>query len=201
MTDFTRRRGILQAMMSGAALGALLDPATALSAPVSPVTYHGGRISPAVPIPEIPVQLSDGRHTDLATLVRGRSTALHLMFSGCTTTCPIQGHVFRQVQDLLHDASSRGIQLISMSVNPLDDTPEAMRNWLARFKAKPGWVVARPAPESLDTIWRLFGTSRGSTVLADHATEVSIINARGNLIWRTYELPSPESLAEMLNQA
>jgi len=201
MTDFTRRRAILQAMTSGAALGALLDPATALSAPVSPIPYHGGRISPAVPIPEIPVQLSNGRHTDLAALVRGRSTALHLMFSGCTTTCPIQGYVFRQVQDLLHDASSRGIQLISMSVNPLEDTPEALRNWLARFKAKPGWMAARPAPESLDTIWRLFGASRGSTVLADHATEVSIINARGNLIWRTYELPSPESLAEMLNQA
>ena len=74
-----------------------------------------------------------------------------------------------------------------------------MRAWLARYAVGPGWIAARPAPESLDTIARLFGGGSGS--LADHATSVSLVNARAMLVWRTYELPSPESLADMLNQA
>ncbi|MEY2893525.1 MAG: hypothetical protein RJA98_3433 [Pseudomonadota bacterium] len=164
------------------------------------IPYHGGRISPPVPLPALPLQLADGSRTDLATLMRGRATALNLMFTGCTTTCPIQGVVFQRVQTLLRNPAARGIQLVSLSINPLEDTPAAMSAWLARFQAGPGWLAARPAPEGMDTVARLFGAS-GNGALTDHATEVSIVNARAMLVWRSYALPSPESLADMLNQA
>jgi protein SCO1 len=147
----------------------------------------------------LPIQLADGSRTELSSVLRGRSTALQLMFTGCTTTCPIQGVVFRRVQGLLRNPAARGIQLLSLSVSPLEDTPDAMRAWLARWDARPGWIAARPAPESMDVVARLFGAANGS--LADHATQVSIVNAGGLLIWRTYELPSAEALADMLNQA
>jgi protein SCO1 len=196
--DLSRRR----------ALGAMVGGAAASMMPllghgeILPIPYHGGSISTPIPVPAVPVELSDGSKTDLARLLQGRATALNLMFTGCSTTCPIQGFVFSETQKLLRDPIPRGVQLLSLSINPLDDTPEQLRAWLGRFKAKPGWIAARPAPEGLDTLRRLFGSNAaGKNSLADHATEVSVINKRGNLIWRTYELPSPETLAEMLNTA
>ncbi|HEY9065420.1 MAG TPA: SCO family protein [Burkholderiaceae bacterium] len=193
--DLDRRR-LLGTLAAGAL--AMLAPGHAHGEP-GVIPYHGGRISPPVPMPALPLQLADGTSTDLATLLRGRATALHLMFTGCTTTCPIQGVVFSRVQGLLRDAATRRVQLLSLSINPLEDTPAAMRAWLARFAAGPGWIAARTAPEGLDAIARLFGAGSGS--LADHATSVSLINTRAMLVWRTYDLPSPESLADMLNRA
>lgn len=190
------RRRLLGAAGAGA-LAALGLPGA--SAANDPIPYHGGRISPALPVPPLPVQLADGSRTDLASVLRGHSTALHLMFTGCSTTCPIQGTVFRRVQGLLRSPAQRGVQLLSLSISPLEDTPESMRAWLARWNAGPGWLAARPNPESMDTVARLFGSANGS--LADHATQVSLVNPAGMLVWRTYELPSPETLAGMLNQA
>jgi protein SCO1/2 len=195
--DTGRRRLLVGAAATGGLLSVGVGAAT-----VEPsiIPYHGGRISPPIPLPALPLQLSDGSRTDLATLMRGRATALNLMFTGCSTTCPIQGVVFQRVQTLLRNPVARGIQLVSLSINPLEDTPAAMSAWLARFQAGPGWLAARPSPEGMDTVRRLFGAN-GNGGLTDHATEVSIVNARAMLVWRTYELPSPQSLADMLNQA
>lgn len=198
----TGRRRMAGALCAGALTA--LGSSRVLAAPdpdPDPIPYHGGRIYPPVSVPALPVQLSDGSRTDLATLLRGHATAMHLMFTGCSTTCPIQGIVFHRVQGLLRDPLKRGIQLVSLSIDPLEDSPEAMRAWLSKFQAGPGWIAARPMPEGLDTIQRLFGVSNGGGALADHATAVSIVNQRASLVWRTYELPSPETLADMLNQA
>lgn len=195
--DAGRRR----LLWCAAASGALFSVGAGVrAAEPGVIPYHGGRISPPVALPALPLQLADGSRTDLATLMRGRATALNLMFTGCSTTCPIQGVVFQRVQTLLRNPVARGIQLVSLSINPLEDTPAAMSAWLARFQAGPCWLAARPAPEGMDTVRRLFGAN-GTGGLTDHATEVSIVNARAQLVWRTYELPSPQSLAEMLNQA
>ncbi|MFN9773612.1 MAG: hypothetical protein ACK54X_13455 [Burkholderiales bacterium] len=90
----TRRRRILFAL--GAA-------ATAAALPVRParaIVRHG-RIEPPEPVSEIALTLDDGRATTLPRLLRGRTTALHLMFTGCASTCPIQGATFARLQELL----------------------------------------------------------------------------------------------------
>lgn len=200
MSDSCDRRAVLGSLLGAAALGCM--PGFALAAPASdPIPFHGGAISPAVPVPDMAIQLSDGSRTSLPKLLSGRASAMHLMFTGCTTTCPIQGVVFKRVQDLVHDQVKRGIQLVSLSVSPLEDTPEAMRAWLARFQAGPGWIAARPTPEGLATLQRFFGVGEGRDALTNHAAEVVLVNKRAEAIWRTYELPSPETLAGMLNKA
>ena len=52
------------------------------------VNAHGGPIVPPVPVPDARLQLADGTHADLRNLVGGKSTAVQLVFTRCTTTCP-----------------------------------------------------------------------------------------------------------------
>jgi protein SCO1/2 len=184
--------------------GVLAACAQALSVAAAPRAYaelvnaDHGRINPPVPMPDVTVKCADGRAANLATLVQGRATAVHLMFTGCSTVCPIQGAIFQRVQSLLTDQVARGIQLLSLSIDPLEDTPAAMRSWLQRFDAHDGWIAVAPDPKDLDSLLELFG--QGRNAVESHATEVNIVNRHGDLVWRTRELPSADSIADILRK-
>jgi protein SCO1/2 len=157
-----------------------------------------GRVNPPVPVPDVPVRCADGDMASLATMVQGHATALHLMFTGCSTVCPIQGAIFQRVQSLLPDQGAHAIQLLSLSIDPVGDTPAAMRTWLKRFDAHDGWIAVAPDPKDLDRLLELFG--QGRNAVESHATQVNIINRRGELVWRTQQLPSADSIADILRK-
>jgi protein SCO1/2 len=186
-------------MGAAAACAAALGLGVAARASAALVAADHGRVDPPVPIPDIPVRLAgDGASAGLAGLLRGRATALHLMFTGCSSVCPIQGAIFERVQDLLPDQQTRGIQLLSLSIDPLTDTPQAMQAWLERFAARDGWIAVAPKPDDLDRMRDLFG--QGRNALETHATQVNIIDRRANLVFRTPELPSADAIANLLRR-
>jgi protein SCO1/2 len=102
------------------------------------------------------------------------------------------------VQALLPDQGARAIQLISLSVDPLGDTPAALEHWLRRFRAHAGWIAAAPDPQDLERLLQLFG--QGRNAVENHATQVNIINRRGELVFKTQQLPSADSIAELLRK-
>lgn len=197
----TRRRKLLAAAL-GAALAPAL-PALAATQRAQPLAgqsgYHGGLITPPVPVPDMPLRTADGHATRLRALLAGRVTALQLFYTGCSSTCPIQGAVFHRVQTLLGPHPKPDIQLLSLSISPLEDTPQRMHAWLARFGARPGWIAAAPELKDVDALQAFFGGGR--TGLDNHGTQVQMIDRRGALVWRTYELPSPETIAALLGHA
>jgi protein SCO1/2 len=157
-----------------------------------------GRIKPPVPAPDIPVVRHDGVATSLPALLGHHVTALQVMFTSCTTTCPIQGAIFRRVQKLIPDQTSRAIQLVSLSVDPDRDDPEALTKWLRRFHARPGWIAASPGRNDTERLRAFAG--RGRNAADDHSTQVQIINRDALLVWRTSELPDAEEIAGMLRK-
>jgi protein SCO1/2 len=193
--DLSRRR----VCVGAAAACALLGLAVAPHARAEYVTADHGRVDPPVPVPDIMVRRArGGAAASLAGLLKGRATALHLMFTTCSSVCPIQGAIFERVQDLLLDQQARGIQLMSLSIDPLVDTPGAMRAWLERFGARSGWLAVAPQPQDLDRLLDLFGAGRDS--IDNHDTQVNIIDRRGDLVFRTPELPSAEAIADILRK-
>ncbi len=155
-----------------------------------------GRINPPVPVPDVRVVLHDGTTTRLPALVRQHATALQVMFTACRTTCPIQGAIFARVQGLIADQVVRGVQLVSLSVDPRTDTPRALAAWLERFRAGPGWVAAAPEVKDVERIRAFAG--RGRSAIDNHSTQVQIVNREGQLVWRTSELPEAEEVATIL---
>src|SRR3954454_21338403 len=100
---------------------ALLAPTPARADEV--VQSDHGAVKPPRVAPALKVVRQDGVSTTLQGLVDRHVTAAQLMFTSCTTTCPIQGAIFARVQRLLPDHVGRGIQLLSLSVDPDHDTP------------------------------------------------------------------------------
>jgi protein SCO1 len=156
-----------------------------------------GRVLPPQPAPALSLTLHDGRKAQLKTLLAGRVTALQLMFTGCSATCPIQGALFSQVQELTKH--EKGLQLISVSIDPLSDDPKAMRAWLSRFGAKEHWLGATPDLNQLDA-WLEFLRARNKGV-DRHTPQVYFFNSLGELALRSTDFPAPEDIARLMKAA
>jgi len=162
----------------------------------APILHGHGKIDPPVPVPDVALVRYDGVFTTLSPMVRGHATAVQLMFTSCTTTCPIEAAIFERVQEMLPGMADRGIQLLSLSIDPRDDTPKALSAWLRRFHAGPNWIAAAPAIADLPRLRDFFEKGGDSS----HSTQVQILDRGGRLVWRTYELPVPGEIAGVLQR-
>jgi protein SCO1/2 len=155
-----------------------------------------GPVRPPRPVPAIPVTKDDGVSVPLHQLLLDRVTAIHLMFTQCSSICPMQGFIFERVAALIPGYAQKGIQLLSLSVDAARDDPQALRRWLERFHAPAGWVAAAPRVEDLDRLTAFFGSRR--SISDSHATRVYMVNAQGELVWQTLDLPTAEMIVEIV---
>jgi protein SCO1/2 len=157
-----------------------------------------GPVVPARLIPGWQVVTNRGESTNLAALLRGRVTALQLMFAGCSATCPIQGALFEQAQRELRETTDA--QLISVTIAPLADTPAVLGSWLRNFDAGPGWLGVRPRVEDLEQIFTVLagGGEKRPAGPDPHTGQVYIMNRRAELVFRTPSMPPAQQIVAAL---
>jgi protein SCO1 len=139
----------------------------------------------------------DGRTVHFYTdLVKGRLTAINFIFTSCTTVCPLMGVRFAQLQPLLPN----GVTLISVSIDPTNDTPELMAAWAKRVGAKPGWTLVTGEKPDVETLLRSLGTT--SVDYASHTPLVLIVDDRaGRQTSRRVDgLTDPKTLARLIRE-
>ncbi len=179
--------------LAGAAASFAAHPASA-----QPAHIGFGPVRPPLPVPAIPVVRYDGVSCTLADLLNQRVTAVQLVFTSCRATCPIQGAIFSRAQKLMPDQAFRGIQLLTLSVDPQHDNPKALAAWLKTFGAGHDWIAATPLMNALERMRAFFGP--GSNPDDNHSTQVSVVDRKAQLIWRTPALPSAEDVADLLKE-
>ena len=157
-----------------------------------------GPVTPAIDAPGWPLRRHDGTATTLLAQLRGAPTAVQLMFTGCSTVCPMQGALFAALQAALLAERDAAARLLSLSVDPMADDPAALSAWLRRFDAKPAWSAAAPAPEALDPMLSLF---KGGAAAGDrHTGQVYVFDRHARLVWRTSELPPAVEVMDALRR-
>ena len=160
-----------------------------------------GPVVPPRPIPPWPVRTEQAKATDLASLLRGRTSALQLMFTGCSATCPIQGALFGQAQRELQGRPPE-VQFVSVSIDPLADTPAALAGWLRTFSGLPGWIAVAPRLDDVDRIFAVLGNGGEPRPTGSdrHTGQVYIIDRRGELAYRTPSMPPAEQIVAALRR-
>jgi cytochrome oxidase Cu insertion factor (SCO1/SenC/PrrC family) len=142
----------------------------------------------------------DGRKLHFYTdLVKDRTVAINFIFTTCTTICPPLGATFAHIQKDLGERAGREVQMISISVDPVTDTPERLKAWGEKFHAAHGWTFVTGAKPAIDELLRALGAATASP--QDHSPTVLIGNdARGE--WtRTYGLAPPRQILQLINNA
>ncbi len=140
----------------------------------------------------------EGQTIRLDSALSGNVTALQLMFTGCSATCPIQGAMFADLERQLLRAP-REYRLLSISIDSLGDDAKALRAWLRRHGAVGDrWSAAVCSAHDLD---RLLDFVRGRADGADrHTPQVYLFDAQARLCYRTTELPSPAAVKLLMQQ-
>lgn len=96
---------------------------------------------------DIPLVNQNGETMRLySDLIQGRTVVIDVMFTGCTGACPVMSKTFARVQDWLGDRLGKDVYLISLSVDPANDTPAKLKEYAARFNARPGWWFLTGSP-------------------------------------------------------
>jgi protein SCO1/2 len=90
-------------------------------------------------VPAIRLVRDDGLHVQLdQELNDGRPVVLNFIYTTCSGICPLASHVFSELQRDL-GAGGEGVHLVSISIDPEEDTPARLRAYARKFSAGPGW--------------------------------------------------------------
>lgn len=191
--DDTTRRALLVALGLFAVAGARASPAIHDDEP--------GAVRPPRPVPDIAIALEDGRSTTLRALLMGRVTALQFVLTGCSSTCPVLGAIFGSIQQQLTADRSRDLQLVSLSLDPLGDTPEGLARWKRRFGAGPDWRAVVPKIDQSALVETLLSLGvSGTTIRDQHTSSVLVIDRQARLIYRSESFPDSGYLLKTLTR-
>jgi protein SCO1/2 len=149
-------------------------------------------------IPDVELVDQEGRPVHLySDLIHGKRVAMNFVFTTCTTICPPMGANFERLQSLLGERAGADVRLISVSIDPLTDTPQRLKAWGAKFHAGPGWSLLTGRKEEVDRLLRALGAYTADR--ADHSPITLLGDDAAGRWTRAYGLASPAKLVEILN--
>ncbi len=131
-------------------------------------------------------------------LVAGKVVAMNFIFTSCTTVCPPMGAAFGRLQTALGDHFGKDVTLVSVSVDPVTDTPERLRAWSRQFEARPGWTLVTGDRATVQRLLKELDVFTANA--ADHTPMVLLIDDQHGRWQRASGLTAPERLAELLTQ-
>jgi protein SCO1/2 len=142
LTEPRRIRRALMVLLCGLALRAACAD-SALSASTAAVSTHSSngirRTLEHHPVPSLAMVREDGTHTMLdRELDDGRPVVVNFIYTSCTTICPLSSQEFSRLQQMLGADSAR-VHLVSISVDPEEDTPSRLRAYARHFHAGAEW--------------------------------------------------------------
>lgn len=110
--------------------------------------------------PNAPLTTQDGTVVHFYDdLLKGKSVVINLIYTRCSASCPLETAKLSQVQRLLGGRVGKDIFFYSISIDPVNDTPETLKAYAAKFHAQPGWLFLTGKKEDINLISRKLGLS------------------------------------------
>jgi protein SCO1 len=129
-------------------------------------------------------------------LIQGKVVVINTFFAECAGVCPLLNKNIEAIQDAVWDQLGSNVHLISITVDPRNDTPEKLREYAKQFHAQPGWHFVTGSEENL----RLALSKLGMNV-ADreaHANTIIIGNDRTGLWKKAFGLAQEDELIRIV---
>ncbi len=146
---------------------------------------------------EIPDFNLTDQNAQLATkdLLRDSYNLLFFGFTNCPDICPITLGIISMIELIVNDT----VNLIFVSVDPLRDSPEMIKNYLNNFNAR--FIGLTGDEEELAKLWSALGITvhrmddpDGSSYNVTHNGTVFLLNPEGRMIGLTNHPDDPVSL-------
>jgi len=164
----------------------------------APATQAKKTEKPKMVIPDVKVLDQEGNALNFYTdLIKGKTVAINFIFTNCTTICPPLAATFARLQKEMGDKVGKDVHLISISVDPVTDTPERLKAWGAKFKAGPGWTFVTGEKQEMDKLLNALGAAVSKR--EDHTPALIIGNDSKGVWTRTYGLAKINQIISVIN--
>ncbi len=151
-----------------------------------------------VAIPDVVLVNQQGEKVRLKSLLETDQPVLvDFIYATCTTICPILSAGFANFQREL-GPETKNVRLVSITIDPENDTPAAMKEYLERYQAQPGWDFLTGSRQDVDRVMKAFNAYFRSKM--DHQP-LSFIRSQEDGKWiRLYGLMSSSDLMKEFQQ-
>jgi protein SCO1/2 len=123
---------------------------------------------------------------------------MDFVYTTCTTICPVLSALFTQVQSQLGDAVGDEVTLVSMSVDPVRDTPQRLKAYSAKHRAGEGWLWLTGEKGDVEDV--LTGLGAYTPSFEDHPSMVLIGDGRTGEWKRLFGFPKPDRIVQIVNE-
>ncbi len=107
-------------------------------------------------IPDVVLVNQNGERVRLKSLLEtDQPVVVDFIYGTCTTICPVLSAGFASLQRKLAK-EGRSARLVSISIDPENDTPKVMKEYLERYRAKPGWDFLTGSRPDIDNVMTAF---------------------------------------------
>lgn len=143
-------------------------------------------------VPDVEAVRQDGKKLSfLKELDDGRPVIMNFIFASCSAICPMLSHVFSKVQAKLGKDKQK-VHLVSISIDPENDTPSKLSEYAEKFGADSGWDFYTGTMGASVEIQKAFDAYRGDKM--NHTSVVLMRPAPGKPWLRLEGFMSPDAV-------
>lgn len=158
----------------------------------------GGDMQEHLMPPDIPVTDAAGQTTGFVSLLKPQGTVIvSFMYTNCKSICDVTNAVLAGVDQQLEGQDS-AISLVSLGIDPVNDTPEALRRTAQEFGASPRWMWLTAGMRGTSPLLDSLGVAFDS--LETHDPMFLVGDFCSGQFTRIIGIPQPDALIELARE-
>jgi protein SCO1/2 len=137
-------------------------------------------------------------HRFVPDLIEGKIAVVSFVFTGCTTICSPVGANMGALDESLGTEAGRDVSLLSVTLDPFNDTPARLAKWRQKFDDKSGWRLLTGDPNQ---VFRVLHAMRQDTAdITQHDAFLWVSNPHTKTWTRVSSLAAPETLSALIKR-
>lgn len=168
--------GLLAALLGSTGAAAAHDTQQLANRAVEQPAY--ARSVQELRVPAVSLLDQHGKRVRLDQLIAAQPVLLQFVFTSCATVCPVQAAVFSTAQPAL-DRLGQPYRMISISIDPEQDSTSQLQQFAAKFKAGPQWRFLTGAPHDIARVLKAFGAALPANNKMFHQPYTFLYGGRG----------------------
>ena len=126
-------------------------------------------------------------------MLKGKVVLINFMFTHCAGVCSPMTANLAKVQSYLGERVGREVSMLSISVDPSNDTPATLKAYAAKHKAGPGWYFLTGKKENVD--WILYKLGGYVAEPGQHSSVLILGNEATGEWVKVHAMSSPSDIA------
>jgi protein SCO1/2 len=130
-------------------------------------------------------------------LLKGKVVIINSFFATCQGSCLPLNRNLEKVQDALGERLGKDVNIISLSVDPVVDTPTKLKAYAKQLNARPGWYFLTGEKQNVDFVLKKLGQFVADK--QDHLNIFIIGNERTGLWRKAFGLAPSSELVKIVD--